>query len=100
MSSLGVLLRLRIEADRWRDEPSVAAALNGAAREVRAVADQLATVRGQRDVLLQLLRDAADVLHTVVGEDADEERELQALRQQIADACAGVMAQIVEEAQG
>lgn len=61
---------------------------------------QTATLRGQRDVLLQLLRDAADVLHTVVGKDADEERELQSLRQQISDACAGVMAQIVKEAQG
>ena len=99
MSSLGALLRLRIEADRWRDEPSVAAALNGAVREVRSATDQLATVRGQRDVLLQLLRDAADVLHTVVGEDADEERELQALRQQIADACGGVMLAMVQEAQ-
>lgn len=62
------------------------------------VSSQIATLRGQRDVLLQLLRDAADVLHTVVGKDADEERELQSLRQQISDACAGVMAQIVKEA--
>lgn len=59
---------------------------------------QITTLRGQRDVLLQLLRDAADVLHTVVGNTDDEERELQALRSQIADACAGVMAQILKEA--
>jgi uncharacterized protein YgbK (DUF1537 family) len=66
--------------------------------DLQTQAKQITDLRGQRDVLLQLLRDAADVLHTVVGEDADEERQLQALRQQIADACAGVMAQIVEEA--
>ena len=65
---------------------------------MKTQAEQIAALRGQRDVLLQLLRDAADVLHTVVGEDADEERELQKLRQQIADACGGVMAGIVAEA--
>lgn len=63
------------------------------------MSDEITKLRGQRDVLFGLLRDAADVLHTVVGEDADEERQLQALRQQIADACGGVMAQIVQEAQ-
>ena len=68
--------------------------------DLQAQAEQIAALRGQRSVLFDLLRDAADVLHTVVGEDADEEQQLQALRQQIADACAVVMAQIVEEAQG
>lgn len=68
--------------------------------DLQAQAEQIAALRGQRDVLLQLLRDAADVLHTVVGEDADEERQLDKLRQQIALACGGVMAGIVKEARG
>lgn len=67
---------------------------------MKTQAEQIAALRGQRDVLLQLLRDAADVLHTVVGNDAEEERELQTLRQQIADACGGVMAGILKEARG
>lgn len=101
MSSLGVLLRLRLAAaEREHVDGDMAQLLNRSSHELVALSDQLATVRGQRDVLLQLLRDAADVLHTVVGEDADEEQQLQALRQQIADACAGVLAQIVKEAQG
>lgn len=49
---------------------------------------QSAALRGQRDVLLQLLR-----------EDADEDQRLRELRDRIADACGGVMLSMVKEKQ-
>jgi hypothetical protein len=67
--------------------------------DLQTQAKQITDLRGQRDVLLQLLRDAADVLHTVVGADADEDRRLREMRDLIADACGGVMLAMVQEAQ-
>lgn len=67
--------------------------------DLQTQAKQITDLRGQRDVLLQLLRDAADVPHTVVGADADEDRRLREMRDLIADACGGVMLAMVQEAQ-
>lgn len=65
-------------------------------QQARVIAD----LRGQRTVLWLLLRDAADVLHTVEGDGDDEATRLAELRQRIADACAGVALEVVGEAQG
>lgn len=68
-------------------------------RQALAQAEQIAALRGQRSVLFDLLREAADVLHTVDGGDSDEDRRLRELRDLIADACGGVMLAMVQEAQ-
>lgn len=57
----------------------------------------LARVTGQRDVLLELLREAADVLHTLEPEDTEDPAALRGLRDRIADATGAVLQQLVDD---
>ena len=62
-------------------------------RLLAEAADEIALLRGQRMVLLELLTEAADVIHNLPdeAETQDEADRLNALKDQIADARAAVM---------
>lgn len=64
------------------------------------LAGEVATLRGQMWVMLELLRDAADALHAVSGDSPEEEQKLNSLRERIKDACAAMMLQALSEAKG